>query len=136
MIWKHSTETQDLNTLARTSGGVPHCLLKGLLWLLFSHQVLSDSFETSWPVVSQVPLCPWDLSGKNTRMGSHFLLQVLFLTQGLNPCLLLWQADSLPPKPRGKPRRASRSTKKAVVHMKVKIAQSCPSLCDRMDYAI
>ena len=32
-------------------------------------------------------------------MGYHFLLQGIFLTQGLNPrllCLLLWQADSLP----------------------------------------
>ena len=32
-------------------------------------------------------------------MGCHFLLQEIFLTQGLNPrllCLLLWQADSLP----------------------------------------
>ena len=38
-------------------------------------------------------------------------------------------------KPPGKPRRA-RSTEKAVVHMKVKAAQSCPSLCDAMDYAI
>ena len=29
-------------------------------------------------------------------MGSHFLLQGIFLTQGANPCLLHWQADSLP----------------------------------------
>ena len=36
---------------------------------------------------------------KNTRVGSHFLLQGIFLTQGLNPCLLHLlhcQADSLP----------------------------------------
>ena len=26
----------------------------------------------------------------------HFLLQGIFLTQGLNPCLPHWQADSLP----------------------------------------
>ena len=26
--------------------------------------------------------------GKNTRVGSHFLLQGIFQTQGLNPCLL------------------------------------------------
>ena len=41
-------------------------------------------------------LCPWDFPGKNTRMGCHFLLQGIFLTQGLNPHLLPWQADSLP----------------------------------------
>ena len=29
-------------------------------------------------------------------MGFHFLLQGIFLTQGWNPCLLHWQADSLP----------------------------------------
>ena len=34
--------------------------------------------------------------GKNTGMGCHFLLQGIFLTQGLNLCLLHWQVDSLP----------------------------------------
>ena len=33
-------------------------------------------------------LCPWDFSGKNTGMGSHSLLQGIFLTQGLNIRLL------------------------------------------------
>ena len=33
-------------------------------------------------------LCPWDFPGKNTGVGCHFLLQGIFLTQGLNPCLL------------------------------------------------
>ena len=28
---------------------------------------------------------------RNTEVGSHFLLQGIFLTQGLNPCLLHWQ---------------------------------------------
>ena len=28
--------------------------------------------------------CPWDSPGKNTRVGCHFLLQGIFLTQGLN----------------------------------------------------
>ena len=27
---------------------------------------------------------PWDFPGKNTGMGCHFLLQEIFLTQGLN----------------------------------------------------
>ena len=30
-------------------------------------------------------------------MGCHFLLQGIFLTQGLNLCLLHWQVGSLPP---------------------------------------
>ena len=33
-------------------------------------------------------LCPWDSSGKNTGAGCHFLLQGIFLTEGLNPSLL------------------------------------------------
>ena len=41
-------------------------------------------------------LSPWDFPGKNTGVGCHFPLQGIFLTQGLNPCLLHWQADSLP----------------------------------------
>ena len=31
---------------------------------------------------------PWDFPGKNTGVGCHFLLQEIFLTQGLNPGLL------------------------------------------------
>ena len=38
----------------------------------------------------------WDFPGKNTGMRCHFLLQGIFLTQGLNPCLLHWKTDSLP----------------------------------------
>ena len=33
-------------------------------------------------------LCPWKSPGKNTGVGCDFLLQGIFLTQGLNPCLL------------------------------------------------
>ena len=32
--------------------------------------------------------------GKNTGVGCHFLLQRIFLTQGLDLRLLHWQADS------------------------------------------
>ena len=33
-------------------------------------------------------LCPWDSPGKNTGVGSHYLLQGISLIQGLNPSLL------------------------------------------------
>ena len=36
-----------------------------------------------------------DSPGKDTGVGCHFLLQWIVPTQGLNPCLLHWQADSL-----------------------------------------
>ena len=38
----------------------------------------------------------WYFSGRYTGAGCHFLLQGIFPTQGLNPYLLDWQADSLP----------------------------------------
>ena len=37
-------------------------------------------------------LCPWDFPGKNTGVDC----QGIFKTQGLDPCLLHWQVDSLP----------------------------------------
>ena len=46
-------------------------------------------------------VCGSDVSsspGKNAEVGGCFLLQGIFLTEGLNPCLfylLHWQADSL-----------------------------------------
>jgi len=49
--------------------------------------------------------CPWNFPGKNTGVGCHFLLQGIFLTQGLNPSFLSclhWQVDSLPAEPPGK----------------------------------
>ena len=33
-------------------------------------------------------LCPWDFPGKNTRVGSHSLLEGIYLTQELNLDLL------------------------------------------------
>ena len=41
-------------------------------------------------------LCSWYSPGKNTGVGCHFLLQGIFLAQGLNLHLLPWQAGSLP----------------------------------------
>ena len=61
-------------------------------------------FATLWTVTARF-LFPWDSSGKNTGVGSHVLLQGIFLTQGSNPHLLHllhWQAGSLPLAPTGK----------------------------------
>ena len=49
-------------------------------------------------------LCPWDFPVKNTGESFNFLLQGIFLTQGLNLDVLALQADSLPTEPPGKPR--------------------------------
>ena len=40
-----------------------------------------------WTVPARL-LCLWDSAGKNTGGGCHALLQGIFLTQGLNLCLL------------------------------------------------
>ena len=43
-------------------------------------------------------LCPWDSPDKNVRMACHFPFQGFFLTQGLNPQLIIlmhWQVGSL-----------------------------------------
>ena len=58
-----------------------------LPWLTINHSVMSDSL---WPHGLQLTrlLCPWNSPVKNTGVGSHSLLQRLFLTQGSNPVLL------------------------------------------------
>ena len=73
-------------------------------------------------VLSHVRLCnPMDCSppgssvhgiSRERLLDCRFLLQGIFLTQGLNPCLLYtlhWQADSLPTGLPGKPNRRGKS---------------------------
>ena len=69
-------------------------LFLGIL-LLSSCSVMSDSLQ---PHELEPPrlICPWNFPGKNTGVGCHALLQGIFPTPGSNPCLLCWQADSLP----------------------------------------
>ena len=57
--------------------------------------VMSDSL-TPWTIAPRLR-CPWDSPGKNTEVGSHFLLQGIFPTQGSNLRLLHllhWQVGS------------------------------------------
>ena len=44
---------------------------------------VSDSLQPSGLQPTRL-LHPWDFPGKNTRVGCHFLLQGIFLTQGSN----------------------------------------------------
>ena len=48
--------------------------------------VVSDSLRPGGLQLTRL-LCPWDSPDKNTGVGSHALLQGIFLTQGLNPGL-------------------------------------------------
>ena len=67
--------------------------------------VVSDSFVIPWAVAHQAPLS-MDFLGKSTGTDCHFLLQVIFLTQGLNLCplhcsqiLYQWAATEASPAP-------------------------------------
>ena len=50
---------------------------------------------TPWTVAHQA-LLSMGFCRQEYWVGCHFLLQGIFWTQGLNPRLLYWQADSLP----------------------------------------
>ena len=70
-----------------------------------SWSVMADSL---WPhgLLPARLLCPWDAPGKSTGVGSHSLLQGIFLTQGSNLGLLRLlhcQMDPLPLALPGKP---------------------------------
>ena len=67
--------------------------------------VASVVWDSLWPhgLYPTRLLCPWDFPGKYTGVGCHALLQVIFPTQGSNPCLLYWQVDSSPLSHWGKP---------------------------------
>ena len=67
---------------------------------------------------------PWNSPGQNTGVGSHFLLQGIFPTQGSNPGLLHYrqilfffflQADSLAAESPGKPSKHSKDETKIEV---------------------
>ena len=70
-----------------------------LLWPDCHYRSVAESRLTLlWPRGLQPArlLCLWDFPGKNTGVGSHFLLQGIFPTQGSNPRLLQWQENSSP----------------------------------------
>ena len=86
---------------------VTHSLEKQLcctqiFFCLFSCSVMSDSLQPHGLKPAKL-LCPWDFPGRNTGLGCHALLREIFLTQGSNPCLLHWEAGSLPLSHQGSP---------------------------------
>ena len=70
-------------------------ILSGLFFNNRGLLQLSDSLQPHG-LYPGVLLCPWNSPVKNIRVGCHFLPQRIFWTQGQNPYLLHWQADSLP----------------------------------------
>ena len=79
--------------------------------------------------------CLWDSTGKTIGVRCHFLLQRIFLTHGLNPHLLHWQADSLPLCNLGS------HTHIYYIHICIymkwsEVAQSCPTVCNPVDCSL
>ena len=72
-------------------GPLPPCPPPVFVLVAQSCPTLCDSVACSPPGSSAHGIFP----GKNTGVGCHFLLQGIFLMQGLNPHHLHWQADSL-----------------------------------------
>ena len=74
-------------------------------WICCCVLVAKSCLILLWPDGLQPTrlLCPWNFPGKNTGVGCHAILQGIYLTQGSNPCLLHWQADSLPLSHQGSP---------------------------------
>ena len=77
---------------------VAHILSTGKTHFWFSVDYFIETLSPTLcdPMDHSPLLCPWDLWGKNTGVGCHFLLQEIVSHQGSNPCLWHWQADSLP----------------------------------------
>ena len=84
-------------------------------------------FETHglWPARL---LRPWDSPGKSTRVGCHFLLQGIFPSHGSNPCLLHWQADSLPLSHQGRPQKLAKTTFKICLAVFLKTKPYNPAI--------
>ena len=79
-------------------------------------------FATPWTVAHQA-----FVSGKNTGVGCHFLLQGIFPTQGSNlqvQCLLHWETDSIRQPPGSQLSSYVRSV------LPIKTASTCSSLLD------
>ena len=87
-------------------------------------------FVTPWAAACQAPLS-MRLSRQEYWVGCHFLLQGIFLTQGLNPCFLHWQADSLPLRHLASPMNCMKKSK-----VKMLVTQSCLTLYTPVDYSL
>ena len=75
---------------------------------------------------------PWNSPGQNTRVGCHFLhldLPDLGIEPAMSPALAGGFGGFFTIEPSGKPKECWKEKK-------VKVAQSCLTLCDPMDYTV
>ena len=88
----HESTSEMMNCLEMDSGpeaGRERCKTEFCLMESesVSCSVISDSLKPHGLKPTRL-LCPWNFPGKNTAVGSHSLLQGIFLTQESNPDLL------------------------------------------------
>ena len=62
-----------------------HLCSSGLVQAVHSCSAVSDSLQLHGLYLTRL-LCPWNVPGKNTGVGHHFLFQGIFPTQGSNLC--------------------------------------------------
>ena len=87
----------------------------------FNRSVMSNSLQP-YGLYTRL-LCPCNSPGKNTRLGCHFLLQGIFLNQGLNPGL-----------PHCRQMLYHLSHKVTISSVQFSsVTQSCPTLCHPMN---
>ena len=85
------------------NGDLPTTMKSERKCLSLGHVLLCSAMDCSLPVSSVHGILQAIRVRVRVRVGSHSLLQVIFLTQGLNLSLLYWHVDSLPSGPPGKP---------------------------------
>ena len=87
-----STQSRDQTHISALVGGFfttepPGKPLYIYLYMKYvSRSVMSYSLQSHGLQPARL-LCPWDSSGKNTRVSCHSLLQGIFPVQGMNLCL-------------------------------------------------
>ena len=80
LLSSHQTPFLEITLFYSCSIGHPHLKEEGWWWLLFRHQVLSNSFATSRTIAHQTPLS-MGFCMQTIGVGCHALLQEIFPTQ-------------------------------------------------------
>ena len=84
----YSMRVSYMSALSREDGTNTSSRLSTVLGMcMLSHSVMSDSLQPHGLQLVSF-LSPWNSPSQSTGVGCHILLQGIFPTQGLNPCLL------------------------------------------------
>ena len=72
-------------------------LIRMLVYMLVAQSCLTlyNPIDCIDPIQPERPFCPWNSPGNNAGVGSHFLLQGIFPSPGIEPGSPALQADYL-----------------------------------------